>query len=1314
MSNKTVLVFGCAVAILLLFPLAARAQTYWNVQSGDWSVASNWSNGLPGSYNDAYVTNGGTVSITQTEGQDGYPIPLCIGLSGGSGSVQMLGGSFAAGWQYVGYSGTGNFTQSGGTNGDAVNGADLCLASSSGSSGTYNLNGSGVLMDAILQVGYGGTGVFTQSGGTNTSGEFGGGQIGIVLGCSSGGSGTYHLSGSGYLSVVQDEFVGYNAGSTGLFQQSGGVNTTGGLIIGSGGRYVLSGGTLQLSGNPSAFVNVGTFDGGNSPATLSAANCTIDLTTGTWQNMGRTSVVMGANSLLLAPAGFNPSTAFASYSSSGITHIAGTPLTVPVGATVYGSFSLNDPVNCQGSISAFFDAGVVQKPAIYLNNGLVLSGSGSVSLGNGSLTVNDTSSGMTGSGSSLAAPNEYVGYGGTGVFTHSAGYNNLIPQSSSLTPGSIYLGYNQGDSGTYRLSGSGAISTSDPGIGYGNEYVGYLGTGNFTQSGGTNQTGTLTLGTTPGSSGTYSLSGTGLLSTTGNSGSGHGNEYVGCSGTGSFTQSGGTNQTGSLTIGSGGRYLLAGGSLQANGFGTGGTTALACSGTFDGGNGPAVLSLGAGCLADFSRGTLVNTGLTQLVMGANSLVVLPAGFAGGFAPSSSLGVVYTLGTTLVVPAGQGFSVPLSVSDPVVCQGSILAPGYPSWTSSPIYLNDGLILSGTGNVNLGTGNLTVNDTASGMSSGSLSASRNYVGYTGTGVFTQSGGTNSTQYLYLGGAPGTAGTYDLNGGTLIVSYITTGAGAAALNFNGGTLKAGGTLSVTMPMTLGTSGGNATVDTGGNTVTLSGVLSGPGSLAKIDSGTLILSAANTYAGSTAVNAGMLSLTGSLNSSSALVLGGGAFSYAPTANGGSGNSQTVAGLTVNVGASSVNASAGNPLALGPITRNPGGTVGFNTNTTGTITTSQTNTNGILGPWATYGSGTSTSYATATGSGAPYAIAAYTGATPITSGVTGLTDTTGTVNYALSSGGGTLTAAVGANTLQFTGAAGTVTVSGTNSLSLNGIMNAGSGTATIAGENLIIGSTRELVFTGPGSVTVGATVQDNGSGPSAVTMAGSGTLVLGTANTYSGNTFISGGTLVLGAANSCSGNTFISGGTLALANSAALQQSTLDTSCSGSLSFGSLGSARLGSLTGPGTLTLNNTASAAVALSVGNNNASTTFSGILQGAGSLTKIGSGTFILSGSNTYSGGTTVSAGTLQVGDGTANNGCIQGNILDNARMAFANAAAQTYAGAIAGTGCLIMAGPGTLTLSGSNTYTGGTTVFAGTLQLGDGTANNGYVQGNITD
>ena len=100
--------------------------------------------------------------------------------------------------------------------------------------------------------------------------------------------------------------------------------------------------------------------------------------------------------------------------------------------------------------------------------------------------------------------------------------------------------------------------------------------------------------------------------------------------------------------------------------------------------------------------------------------------------------------------------------------------------------------------------------------------------------------------------------MTGGILVVKTISTGAGTAAFNFGGGTLQASGALSTTLPMTLTGAGGNATVDTAGYAVTLSGQLSGPGGLDKLDTGTLTLSGANTYGGLTTVSGGTLDLVG------------------------------------------------------------------------------------------------------------------------------------------------------------------------------------------------------------------------------------------------------------------------------------------------------------------------------------------------------------------------------------------------------------------------------------------------------------------------
>jgi fibronectin-binding autotransporter adhesin len=143
------------------------------------------------------------------------------------------------------------------------------------------------------------------------------------------------------------------------------------------------------------------------------------------------------------------------------------------------------------------------------------------------------------------------------------------------------------------------------------------------------------------------------------------------------------------------------------------------------------------------------------------------------------------------------------------------------------------------------------------------------------------------------------------------------------------------------------------------------------------------------------------------------------------------------------------------------------------------------------------------------------------------------------------------------------------------------------------------------------------------------------------------------------------------------------------------------------------------------------TLSGVISGSGALTKdTNASTLTLSGANTYTGATTISAGTLTVSGTLADTTAVTvasgttynvnatdtigslagaGTVQTNGTVTLTSggdSTSTTFSGVIQnGTGTLSLtkSGTGKLTLTGNNTYTGATTISAGTLQLGDGTS-----------
>ncbi|MGU3401529.1 autotransporter outer membrane beta-barrel domain-containing protein [Brucellaceae bacterium D45D] len=138
--------------------------------------------------------------------------------------------------------------------------------------------------------------------------------------------------------------------------------------------------------------------------------------------------------------------------------------------------------------------------------------------------------------------------------------------------------------------------------------------------------------------------------------------------------------------------------------------------------------------------------------------------------------------------------------------------------------------------------------------------NYIGQiVGTGAVEKSGnGVLTLSPAVTGGNTYSGGTR-INGGTIAIAADSAlGATSGALTLNGGALRFDSSfdLANSRAITLAANGG--TFDTNGNASSIQQAISGAGSLTKAGAGTLNLEGANSYSGSTTVNAGALYING------------------------------------------------------------------------------------------------------------------------------------------------------------------------------------------------------------------------------------------------------------------------------------------------------------------------------------------------------------------------------------------------------------------------------------------------------------------------
>ena len=912
------------------------------------------------------------------------------------------------------------------------------------------------------------------------------------------------------------------------------------------------------------------------------------------------------------------------------------------------------------------------------SGGLAISDGGSVSAASGVIAATQSSIGavtIDGAGSILAASGSLqVGLNGTGRLD--------ITNGASSTAGSGSIGTN--------ITGIGAVTVNGPGstLAISNFLsVGERGSGRLIISNGASVTSFEgEVGFSGGSDGVVRVEGVG--SSWANTAS----LRVGISGIGSLAISDGaivSNGTGQIGAG-----LTGAGLVTVDGAGSTWTNRASLL----------VGSFGLGNLDITNGGQVSNT--FGLVGGAGTSGSVSVDGAGSAWVNSGIARIGERGTgsLMVRNAGAVSASEIVVAEIAGSNGTVNIGA----TADRAADSAGILTTPNIRFGAGTGSIVLNHTDTDFE---LSAA-----ISGNGILRQISGTT----LLSGANGGFIGSTNVSGGSLLV----TGTLGGDVTVTGGLL--GGTGTLTGAATIGSGGALAAGQSAG-TFTMGSLALNAGSRSIFE-----LGEAGVVGG---VNNDLIRVTGEL------ALNGGAIEIVQASGFSSGQYTlfefgSLSGALGNLSLEPLGGGFVGNLALGD------GTVLLNAASSGDLVwwngTTTSATGAVVGGTGTWSSG-GNNFTTADGTvSAPWAgdgslavfggtagtVTIAAGEVLVPSGLNFLTD-----GYVIEGG---------RSTLEFADATGIATASGVGATITAGITGAGSltktgaGTLTLTGDNTFIGRTwvmdgtlvnggtiigglevlsgatfnnqTDATLSGVSTISTGGTFTNSGILNDSITNIGvltssgviNGTVRNdGTANIegiLNGDVLGSGTVRLTGATTGINGLSLSSGGVFDLAG--------FDTTISLLAGGGSI-------LLGDGLLTTGSDLSFSEGTVV-----ATQFSGVISGSGGLAKVGSSNLTLTGNNTFTGGTTINDdGILQLGAG-GTSGSIIGVVVNNGLLAVERSDAFTMEGAISGTGRFAQIGAGVTTLTANNSYTGGTTIVSGTLQVGNGGASGTLGSGDI--